>query len=208
MVLQALLGLFGKAGSGAAAGAGAGAGSLFTQLAGGFPIGFLGGAGYGSGLRFGFEKLYDQWFKNLDTQSIDQVVPAMQGAFGISADFAGNLSGNQKKQGATINDVLPYDPINPPLPDYEGPEIPDSSLQATPAQKTATLDFEQRWYNNSGKIVRTKIERISNTKQGHLETIRKMREIKFRSKGLQATQAWKIIAYSKAYHAHYGEWPQ
>ena len=68
-------------------GASGGLGKIISQLAGAFPVGFLGGAGYGSGLRFGFEKVFDAIFKHIPTQGVGDAIKIMQGGFGIGNNF-------------------------------------------------------------------------------------------------------------------------
>ena len=85
-----------------------GAGSLVTSLAGSFPIGFLGGAGYGSGLRFGFEKLFDSAFKNIKNPL--ETVKIMQGGFDIGQSFALPEASATPELGSDLTNPI----INPP----------------------------------------------------------------------------------------------
>ena len=108
-----------------------GAGTLLTGLAGSFPIGFLGGAGYGSGLRFGFEKLFDSTFKNM--QSPIDVVKIMQGGFNIGNAFAQEQKGNDITQAATTT------PPSQVGSDLTSPTILTQDIQDNPVQGP-TLD--------------------------------------------------------------------
>lgn len=117
-------------------------GKLISQLSGAFPVGFLGGAGYGSGLRFGFEKIFDAIFKNIPTQNVSDTIKIMQGGFGIGNAFAQSDNNNNNSNRTiteTISTLSPgvgstqQLPQGPAPPTITPPTIDSAINQSTPA---------------------------------------------------------------------------
>ena len=191
---------------------GGGTGSLITSLAGSFPIGFLGGAGYGSGIRFGFEKVYDQMFKNANAPD---TIKTLQGGFGIGTQFA-----HAQKDGQTYEQQSSTPPPSPPLgtdltnpiqveediTEIEGPRLPPAGIDTSNISKNRNSIVTLRWtfQNSSGR-------KFNQTWKGNLDQHeRRVKQLEEVAKALvssgkdPSTSLSNILNYRKAIKSHYG----
>lgn len=146
--LLKLLGISTAVGVGGSALSGAGGtlGSTTVGLGAAGPIGFAGGAGYGLGIRTGFEQIYEQVKKGQLTISqalelINQTAGG-QGASDIGADFASGLGTNQPTTIAELlaeGDALPTVDPTPTVDDRPVPPPPPLHPTVTAFQEKAAL---------------------------------------------------------------------
>lgn len=191
-------------------------GKLLSQLAGAFPVGFLGGAGYGSGLRFGFEKLFDATFKHIPTQDVEEVVKMLQGGFGIGQSFASNTNerinpvtdtGSLKPPPISIVDTPPSDSVGDTTKLIKTVDVPNTLDTSASSSVVDDPDVVLGiFYQYNGKNYTSQYDGNEQKHKTRLKSLRHNLDNLARDNIKPGRLLPLVLEYSKAFKDHYGYW--
>jgi hypothetical protein len=146
--------------------------SSITQMLSGFPIGLAGGAGYGFGIRYGFEKMFESFRTDGPQGVIRNVLDDLSELIGPSfpnPDVAPPSNNPPSPpppiQRPVIEDIPTPPPVDEPftpgpqgpqLPPVQGPSIPNPAPPSLPTKPTIFYNVEWFEIPISGKPPKVK----------------------------------------------------
>jgi hypothetical protein len=205
--------------------------NALSQILAGFPIGLAGGAGYGFGIRYGFENLKSSFdnqgvggavnslSRDLGTLLQEIFSAAQSGIKGLEDFFVGDDSDTQ---GVNIPNVPSDQPsiddirnaTNNPIPGTLDNHVTQQQDPIIPNTNNQQVRLEVNYQERGDPNLRTFTVAWTRTEQQHIDAIAALEELATRQQNVNDSNAQafarqnlsKLTGYRLAFKEHFGYW--